>query len=108
MKLNPFEVNLMSMVGKLIRKAYMHQALLFVICLIALLRTMAPTVFELDSAEFATGAAILGIVHAPGYPLFTMVAHLFTLLPVGDVAFRVNLFSALSLALTAPVFYSLL
>jgi hypothetical protein len=98
----------MSTIRKLIHKAYIQQAILLVVCLLVLLRTMAPTVFELDSAEFATGAAILGIVHAPGYPLFTAIAHLFTLLPVGDVAYRVNLFSAVSLALTAPIFYSLL
>ncbi|MCC7449432.1 MAG: DUF2723 domain-containing protein [Anaerolineae bacterium] len=69
---------------------------------------MAPTVYELDSAEFATGAAIMGVVHAPGYPLYTFIAHVFTLLPIGDVAYRVNLLSALCLALTAPVVYSML
>src|SRR5512140_1123184 len=90
------------------RLAYVQQVLLFLVCLLVLLRTMAPTVYELDSAEFATGAAILGIVHSPGYPLFTLLSHLFTYLPVGDVAYRVNLFTAVCLALTAPVLYSLL
>jgi hypothetical protein len=51
------------------------------------------------------GAAGLGIVHAPGYPL---IAHCFMLLPIGDPAFRVNLLSALSLALTAPILYACL
>ena len=81
---------------------------LFLVCFIVLLRTVCPTFYGVDSAEFATGAAILGIVHTPGYPLYVMIAHLFTLLPVGDVGFRVNLMSALCLALTAPVLYSLL
>jgi hypothetical protein len=81
---------------------------LFLVCFAVLLRTLAPTVYAVDSAEFATGAAILGIVHAPGYPLYVLLAHLFTLLPVGDVGFRVNLFSAVCLALTAPTLYSLL
>jgi hypothetical protein len=81
---------------------------LFILCFLVLLRTLCPTVYGLDSAEFATGAAILGIVHTPGYPLYVSVAHLFTLLPIGDVAFRVNLLSALCLALTAPVLYSLI
>jgi hypothetical protein len=65
-------------------------------------------VYGVDSAELATGAAILGIVHAPGYPLYLLTAHFFTLLPIGDVGFRVNLFSAVSLALTVPFLYSLL
>src|SRR5205085_4646944 len=68
-------------------------AVVFILSLLVLLRTMAPTVYELDSAELATGAATLGIVHPPGYPLYTLVAHLFTLLPLRDVAFRVNLLS---------------
>src|SRR4029077_15540580 len=33
--------------------------------------------------------------HPPGYPLVTMLGHLFTLLPFGTPAFRVNLMSAL-------------
>lgn len=81
---------------------------LFLLSLTVLLRTICPTVYQLDSAELATGAYLLGIVHAPGYPLYTIVAHMFTLLPFGDVAFRVNLFSAVSLALTVSVLYSLI
>jgi len=91
-----------------VSRTYVQQLLLFLVCFVVLLRTMAPTVYELDSAEFATGAAIMGVVHAPGYPLYTFIAHLFTLLPIGDVAYRVNLLSALCLALTAPVVYSML
>jgi hypothetical protein len=81
---------------------------LFLLSFIFLLRTLSPTVYELDSAELATGAAVLGIAHAPGYPLYLMIAHGFTWLPFGDVAFRVNLFSAICLALTTPVLYSFL
>lgn len=81
---------------------------LFLLSFVILLRTLSPTVYELDSAELATGAAVLGIAHAPGYPLYLMIAHTFTWLPFGDVAFRVNLFSAICLALTTPVVYSLL
>jgi hypothetical protein len=80
----------------------------FLVCFFVLLRTTASTVYELDSAELAAGAATLGIVHAPGYPLYTVVAHLFTRLPIGDVAFRVNLLSAVCLALTAPLVFSTL
>jgi hypothetical protein len=78
----------------------------FTICLLVLLRTMVPTLWRLDSAELAAGAATLGIVHAPGYPLYLVAAHLFTLLPIGDIAYRVNLFSVLCLALTAPILYT--
>lgn len=65
------------------------------------LDTMAPTVYGLDSAELATGAWTLGIIHSPGCPLFLLVGHLFTWLPLGDVGWRVNLVSAVSGALAA-------
>lgn len=69
---------------------------------------MVPTVYTLDSAELTVGAARLGIVHAPSYPLYLMILHLFIQLPLGDTAFCANLFSALCLALTVPCLYGLL
>lgn len=58
--------------------------------------TLAPTVFSLDSPELTAAAYTLGIPHAPGYPVYLLLAHLFTRLPLGDVGYRVNLFSALA------------
>ncbi|HEX72992.1 MAG TPA: DUF2723 domain-containing protein, partial [Candidatus Hydrogenedentes bacterium] len=57
-------------------------------------RTLAPTVTGEDSGEFITAAWSLGIPHPPGYPTWCMLAHLFTWLPWGSVAWRVNLMSA--------------
>jgi hypothetical protein len=65
------------------------------------LATLAPGVVGFDSAEFATGAYTLGIVHPTGYPLYLLLAKLFTFLPVGSVAYRVNLLSACSASVTA-------
>lgn len=36
----------------------------------------------------------MSIGHPTGYPSFLLLGKLFTYLPVGDVAFRVNLFCA--------------
>jgi hypothetical protein len=66
-----------------------------------------PTVYGLDSAEFAAGAYTLGIVHAPGYPLYLLLGKIFSYLPWGDVAYRLNLMSAFFAALTVVVFYRL-
>jgi len=55
--------------------------------------TMWPSIGGGDSGELIASAYTLGIVHPPGYPLFTMMAHLFTYLPYGTVGWRVNLFS---------------
>src|SRR6266478_9356922 len=58
-----------------------------------------------DSPELITAAVTLGVAHAPGYPLFTMLGHLFSLVPFGSIPFRVNLFSVTCDALTIGVVY---
>lgn len=62
--------------------------------------TLAPTVLPADSGEFQLVAPVLGIAHPPGYALYTMLGKLFTLLPLGDAAYRMNLFGAVCGALT--------
>jgi hypothetical protein len=62
--------------------------------------TLAPTVlpygtpYTLDSPMLQAAVPALGIGHPTGYPTYMMLTHLFTYLPVGDVAYRVNLASA--------------
>ncbi len=70
--------------------------------------TMAPGVYGFDSAELATGAYTLGIVHSPGYPLYMLLGKLFTYLPFGDVAYRLNIMSALFAALTVYLLHRLI
>ena len=48
-----------------------------------------------DSAELVTAAALWGVPHAPGYPLFTAIGHLFAAVPAHSVPWRVHLTSAL-------------
>jgi len=55
--------------------------------------TLCRTVFWYDSAELVTAAVTLGITHPPGYPLYTLLGHLFTWLPL-EPAIAVNLMSA--------------
>ena len=54
-----------------------------------------------DGGDLIVAAYTLGISHPPGYPAYTLLAHLFTLLPWGSVAFRVNLLSAMGAAVAA-------
>jgi hypothetical protein len=58
------------------------------------LATLSPTVEGGDSGEFIVVAFVRGIAHPPGYPLHALLGHLLTLLPLGTVAWRVNLLSA--------------
>ncbi|MFA6597823.1 MAG: DUF2723 domain-containing protein [Ignavibacteriaceae bacterium] len=67
--------------------------------------TLAPTVIQLDAGELTTVQALLGIAHPTGYPLFTMLGHLFLLLPLHfSVVYRANLLAALWTAGSASVF----
>src|SRR2546430_1142207 len=58
-----------------------------------------------DSPELIMAAVKLGVAHAPGYPLFTMLGHLFSLLPLGPIPFRVNLLSVACDALAIGIIY---
>src|SRR5512137_3222994 len=62
------------------------------------LLTLAPSVTFFDSGEFITAIYSLGSAHSPGYPLFINYANPFTYLPFGNVAFRVNIATAISAA----------
>lgn len=54
-----------------------------------------------DCGDLIVAAYTLGISHPPGYPAYTLLAHLFTFLPWGSVAFRVNLLSSMGAAVAA-------
>ncbi len=74
------------------------------------LTTLAPSVVTLfdDSLEFQLVTYQLGIAHPTGYPLYTLLGKLFTFLPVGNVAYRVNLMSAFFGAATVSCLYLLI
>jgi len=65
--------------------------------------TSSRTVALEDDGLFILSSYFLGIEHPPGYPLFTLIGHLFTWLPFGSVAYRVHLASAFFGALTGGV-----
>jgi hypothetical protein len=69
--------------------------------------TLAPTVVTVfdDSLEFQVVLPSLAIAHPTGYPLYTLLGWLFSRLPVGDLAYRINLFSALAGAATIGVLF---
>ena len=51
-----------------------------------------------DSGDLITAARTLGVPHPTGYPTYTLLAWLFSKLPVGIIAYRVNLLSAICAA----------
>ncbi len=82
-----------------------------VLCLVSLAlyaATAAPsvaTIFD-DSLEFHVVLPTLGIAHPSGYPLYTLLGKLATLvIPLRDPAGRANLFSALAAGLAVGLVY---
>lgn len=61
--------------------------------------TLAPDLTLEDSGELATASFYAGIPHPPGYPVWTIYTWFWTLLPFGNVAWRVGLASATAGAL---------
>ena len=83
----------------------------FVFVLTLYIRTLAPTVLYLqdpkllDAVMLQMQVSVLGITHPTGYPTYLVLTHLFTYLPFGDPAYRVNLGSAVYAALAVAAVY---
>ncbi|MEX2011217.1 MAG: DUF2723 domain-containing protein [Chloroflexota bacterium] len=73
------------------------------IAFVVYLRTMLPGVSVGDWAEMQFIPAQLGVPHPTGYPLYVLAGKLFSLLPVGSVAFRAGLLSAVAASAAVAV-----
>ena len=67
--------------------------------------TLCPTVYTWDSGELITAAYTLGVPHSPGYPLYCLIGKLFTLIPFGSVAVRMNVLSAFFASLSSVMLF---
>lgn len=67
----------------------------------------SPGVHWLDTTELALAAASLGIGHPPGQVIHAQLGHLATLIPFGDVAFRVTCLSIFSLVFAVGLLITL-
>ncbi len=69
--------------------------------------TLAPGLssdnYGTDGGDLIAAAYNLGVPHPTGYPTYTLLAWLFTRLPVGVIAYRVNLLSAVCAAGTVTL-----
>ena len=51
-----------------------------------------------DGGELAVATHSVGIAHPPGYPTYVLLAHPIASVPIGELAARTNVFSALCAA----------
>jgi len=67
----------------------------------ACLLLAAPGLTWLDGGELALAAGTMGVAHPPGEPAWLVLAKLASLIPVGDLPFRLTLLSAFTVAAAA-------
>ena len=68
--------------------------------------TMPRTVVLEDDGLFLMAGSLLGVGHPPGYPVYTLIVHLFTRLPFGDPAVLGHLSSAVLGALACGTLFA--
>src|SRR5437588_204897 len=68
--------------------------------------TLAPTTHFWDTSEYTAAAYVLGTPHPPGNPLFTIIAHVWGLLPLAaGYAMRINLLAGVTSAVAAGCWF---
>lgn len=92
---------------RLVKKTFPFLILLFLGFLY--LRTLAPGLTwaydSADSGDLLTALATGGVPHPGGYPTYLLFASLFSKIPIGSFAFRINLFSALCMLLAIYILF---
>ena len=80
-------------------------AIVFVPALLLYMRTLMPDVDYWDTAEFQALGPVLGIAHPTGYPAYTLLLWLASVVlqPFGNPAFRADLLSALLVAAACAI-----
>ncbi len=79
-----------------------------VFILLVYIFTLNPTVGIIDAGELITGCYLLNILHPTGYPLYTLIGNIFSKIPFGTIAQRINFVSAIYCSLASFFFFILL
>lgn len=82
-----------------------HLLAVFLLIAAVYVWSMPRTVVLEDDGYFILAAYYNAVTHSPGYPLFVLISHVFTYLPIGSIAFRVHLASACFGALACVVLW---
>ena len=92
-----------SVLRRISRPELVYSGAVFFVSLLLYVWTLAPTVTLVDSGELIVAARFLGVAHPPGFPLYIVLAHVASLVPVGNIAQRIHFASALFAALAAAL-----
>ncbi|MEW6618609.1 MAG: DUF2723 domain-containing protein [bacterium] len=85
---------------------YLCGILVFLIVFGIYLHTLTPSIALHDAGDMVTAAYVLGIPHPTGYPLYCLLGKFWiTILPIGNIAYRMNMLSALCASLACLMVY---
>lgn len=81
-----------------VRPARLVPLVVGVVALVVYVRTLLPGIAFGDWGEMQTVSHVLGVAHPTGYPTYVLLGWLAQLAPIGSVAFRMNVLSAVLVA----------
>lgn len=87
------------MIQRLASSVRAHAAVAAVIAFVVYLVTRVPGLYYTDSGELAAACSTLGIAHPTGYPLFTILGHVWLMLPWTSAIDALNILAGLWTAL---------
>ena len=105
LRFHVFRRNLLRRRPTLNMKAWLVFLVVCVAALMLYLSTAAPSLTWAhtgsDGGDLISAALTNGVAHPPGYPTYVTIGQLVARLPIGDVAYRFTVLSAVSMALAA-------
>ena len=88
------------------RPSYGVAAIVSLVIFALYIATLAPNTAMWDTSEYIAAAKVLGIPHPPGNPFFILIAHVFTILPIGGSAgMKINVLAAVCSAVSAGTWF---
>ena len=93
-----------NMMNTILQSSLWRSITLFTLSGIIYVLTMMPDIGFTDSGELAAVAHTLGIAHPTGYPLYTIIAHVWSLISPFSTVYDLNLLAALMTAGSISLF----
>jgi hypothetical protein len=94
-----------NIIGRGSASPAVQAAVLGLLVFVSYLLTLAPGLMYTDSGELAAACATFGVAHPTGYPLFTILGHVWTLLPFPSVVWGLNVLAALWMSAAVAMIY---
>lgn len=88
-------------------KSLPHLSVVILVLSVLYIWSMPGAVLLEDDSYFVLASYFNGVAHPPGYPLYTILGHWFTYIPIESIAFRVHLLSAMFAVATCAVLWYL-